>query len=73
MPMITEQNPYSGAGPVTGKVLIVCPVTLINVGGLRGMFDLILILVFAPELEKRILQMVCEFSTIVSFCSKFYD
>ncbi|KAI0266687.1 P-loop containing nucleoside triphosphate hydrolase protein [Gloeopeniophorella convolvens] len=25
-----EQNPYSGAGPAVGKVLIVCPVTLIN-------------------------------------------
>lgn len=34
MRMIAEQNPYVGAGPVTGKVLIVCPVTLINVGGL---------------------------------------
>ena len=28
---LSEQNPYAGAGPVTGKVLIVCPVTLINV------------------------------------------
>ncbi len=27
----TEQNPYWGIGPTVGKVLIVCPVTLINV------------------------------------------
>ncbi|KAI0832427.1 P-loop containing nucleoside triphosphate hydrolase protein [Trametes gibbosa] len=27
---LLKQNPYAGAGPVVGKVLIVCPVTLIN-------------------------------------------
>jgi hypothetical protein len=27
----TEQNPYIGAGPVIGKALIVCPVSLVNV------------------------------------------
>ncbi|OSX66624.1 hypothetical protein POSPLADRAFT_1044000 [Postia placenta MAD-698-R-SB12] len=27
---LIEQNPYAGAGPVVGKILIVCPVTLIN-------------------------------------------
>ena len=29
--LYTEQNPYAGGGPVVGKVLIVCPVTLVNV------------------------------------------
>lgn len=28
---IIEQNPYAGVGPVVGKVLIVCPVSLVNV------------------------------------------
>jgi hypothetical protein len=28
---IPEQNPYAGGGPVIGKALIVCPVTLVNV------------------------------------------
>jgi len=27
-----EQNPYSGKGPIIGRALIVCPVSLINVG-----------------------------------------
>ncbi|RDX55621.1 hypothetical protein OH76DRAFT_1397013 [Lentinus brumalis] len=27
---LLKQNPYAGAGPVVGKVLIVCPVTLVN-------------------------------------------
>ncbi|KAJ6497887.1 SNF2 family N-terminal domain-containing protein [Mycena sanguinolenta] len=27
---VLKQNPYAGAGPVIGKVLIVCPVSLIN-------------------------------------------
>lgn len=27
----SEQNPYVGGGPTVGKVLIVCPVTLISV------------------------------------------
>ncbi|KAF7315296.1 hypothetical protein MIND_00044100 [Mycena indigotica] len=27
---LLKQNPYAGAGPVVGKALIVCPVTLIN-------------------------------------------
>ncbi|KAI0335474.1 hypothetical protein GY45DRAFT_1316794 [Cubamyces sp. BRFM 1775] len=27
---LLKQNPYAGAGPVVGKVLIVCPVSLIN-------------------------------------------
>ncbi|KAI0812391.1 SNF2 family N-terminal domain-containing protein [Irpex lacteus] len=27
---LLKQNPYAGIGPVVGKVLIVCPVTLIN-------------------------------------------
>ncbi|KAH9830730.1 SNF2 family N-terminal domain-containing protein [Rhodofomes roseus] len=27
---LLKQNPYAGAGPVVGKILIVCPVTLIN-------------------------------------------
>ncbi|EPT02698.1 hypothetical protein FOMPIDRAFT_1160247 [Fomitopsis schrenkii] len=27
---LLKQNPYAGAGPAVGKVLIVCPVTLIN-------------------------------------------
>ncbi|KAI0723311.1 SNF2 family N-terminal domain-containing protein [Earliella scabrosa] len=27
---LLKQNPYAGAGPVVGKVLVVCPVTLIN-------------------------------------------
>ncbi|KAH8107828.1 P-loop containing nucleoside triphosphate hydrolase protein [Cristinia sonorae] len=27
---LLKQNPYSGIGPVVGKVLIVCPVTLVN-------------------------------------------
>ncbi|KAF7375992.1 hypothetical protein MSAN_00013800 [Mycena sanguinolenta] len=27
---VLKQNPYAGAGPVVGKVLIVCPVSLIN-------------------------------------------
>ena len=26
-----EQNPYANIGPVVGKVMIVCPVSLINV------------------------------------------
>jgi SNF2 family DNA or RNA helicase len=32
---VAEQNPYGGtsAGGVIGKALIVCPVTLVNVGG----------------------------------------
>lgn len=30
--LVTEQNPYVGAGPVIGKALIVCPVSLVNVG-----------------------------------------
>ena len=29
---LAEQNPYAGLGPVVGKVMIVCPVSLINVG-----------------------------------------
>ena len=28
---VIEQNPYSGIGPIVGKILIVCPVTLISV------------------------------------------
>ena len=28
---VVGQNPYAGAGPIVGKVLIVCPVTLITV------------------------------------------
>lgn len=28
---LLEQNPYAGIGPTVGKVLIVCPVSLINV------------------------------------------
>jgi hypothetical protein len=28
---VKEQNPYIGAGPVIGKALIVCPVSLVNV------------------------------------------
>ncbi|KZT04627.1 uncharacterized protein LAESUDRAFT_727800 [Laetiporus sulphureus 93-53] len=27
---LLKQNPYTGAGPVVGKILIACPVTLIN-------------------------------------------
>ncbi|KAH9924448.1 P-loop containing nucleoside triphosphate hydrolase protein [Fomitopsis serialis] len=27
---LLKQNPYAGAGPVVGKILIVCPVTLVN-------------------------------------------
>ncbi|KAJ7048171.1 P-loop containing nucleoside triphosphate hydrolase protein [Mycena amicta] len=27
---LLKQNPYAGGGPVVGKVLVVCPVTLIN-------------------------------------------
>ncbi|KAH9998501.1 P-loop containing nucleoside triphosphate hydrolase protein [Russula compacta] len=27
---LLRQNPYAGAGPIMGKVLIVCPVTLLN-------------------------------------------
>ncbi|KAJ7251770.1 SNF2 family N-terminal domain-containing protein [Mycena haematopus] len=27
---LLKQNPYAGAGPVVGKVLIVCPVSLVN-------------------------------------------
>lgn len=29
--IVLGQNPYAGAGPIVGKVLIVCPVTLITV------------------------------------------
>lgn len=29
--LCVEQNPYAGAGPVVGKILIVCPVSLVNV------------------------------------------
>ncbi|KZT68291.1 hypothetical protein DAEQUDRAFT_692777 [Daedalea quercina L-15889] len=27
---LLKQNPYAGAGPIVGKILVVCPVTLIN-------------------------------------------
>lgn len=29
---LVEQNPHSGKGPTIGRALIVCPVSLINVG-----------------------------------------
>ena len=31
VPYFLEQNPYAGLGPIVGKVMIVCPVSLINV------------------------------------------
>jgi hypothetical protein len=34
----SEQNPYVGAGPVVGKILIVCPVSLVNVR-ISNVFD----------------------------------
>jgi DNA repair and recombination protein RAD54B len=34
----SEQNPYVGAGPVVGKILIVCPVSLVNVR-ISNIFD----------------------------------
>lgn len=38
-----EQNPYAGIGPVIGKVLIVCPVTLVNVSAVAGAEKMLLI------------------------------
>ena len=55
--VLTEQNPYAGAGPIVGKVLIVCPVTLINVRPFYTILRLCLNLSFV-ELEERISQMV---------------
>ena len=55
--VFTEQNPYAGAGPIVGKVLIVCPVTLINVRPFYTILRSCLNLSFV-ELEERISQMV---------------
>ena len=54
---VLEQNIYANIGPVVGKVMIVCPVTLINVR--VSTFDVAAAdLSHFTELEERISQMV---------------
>jgi len=52
----TEQNPYAGTGPVLSKVLVVCPVSLVNVRG--NEIHLFAIKRPLTELEGRIPQVV---------------
>ena len=47
----SEQNPYSGLLPVVQKVLIVCPVSLVNVSPLLDDIATIAHFVYNPELE----------------------
>jgi hypothetical protein len=55
----TEQNPYAGTGPVLSKVLVVCPVSLVNVRGNEiHLFLFLAIKRPLTELEGRIPQMV---------------
>lgn len=51
-----EQNPYIDRGPIVGKVLIVCPVTLINVRPF--IVHTASMLIFGAELEERVSQVV---------------
>ena len=53
-----EQNLYANIGPVVGKVMIVCPVSLINVSPPRTFVSHPADAYWYAELEKRILQMV---------------
>jgi hypothetical protein len=49
-----EQNPYAGPLPVVQKVLIVCPVSLVNVGPHLMTLFTTAHFVYKPELEGRI-------------------
>jgi len=51
-----EQNPYAGIGPAVGKVLIVCPVSLVNVRS--HMWSFVAISDSEVELARRISQVV---------------
>jgi hypothetical protein len=64
----TEQNPYAGVGPVIGKALIVCPVSLVNVRDSQRLFLFDIthnMLTPSAELESRILQMVNNVSCLI--------
>jgi hypothetical protein len=59
-----EQNPYVGGGPVIGKVLIVCPVTLVNVRMSLFPLSLCTFLTNKKELESRVPQMVSDLGRV---------
>ena len=62
--LFSEQNPYSGKGPIIGRALIVCPVSLINVSWKNPSFPTLLLFIGisssshdCAELEGRVPQM----------------
>jgi DNA repair and recombination protein RAD54B len=64
---IPEQNPYAGGGPVIGKALIVCPVTLVNVCMSFLSFAFLVHFSSKTELESRVSQVVSNLGRVSDY------